>query len=140
MDADDVELDLHVVVVQPSGRLPTVIRHGEVDVAVEQSIVKAVRRTARFEGLAEIDVDATAVTFIDSSGLRALVLGREEALSHGLQYTVHITAGSFVARVVGRYDPLVFLAPLFLGGALLLAMLFFVAPAVFLAALFLAPF
>ena len=41
----------------------------------------------------------------------------------------------------GRYDPLVFLAPLFLGGALLLAMFFFlVAPAVFLAALFLAPF
>jgi hypothetical protein len=39
----------------------------------------------------------------------------------------------------GRYDPLVFLAPLFLGGALLLAMFFFVAPAVFLAALFLAP-
>ena len=39
----------------------------------------------------------------------------------------------------GRYDPLVFLAPLFLGGALLLAMFLFVAPAVFLAALFLAP-
>ena len=40
----------------------------------------------------------------------------------------------------GRYDPLVFLAALFLGGALLLAMFFFVAPAVFLAALFLGPF
>jgi hypothetical protein len=40
----------------------------------------------------------------------------------------------------GRYDPLVFLAPLFLGGALLLAIFFFVAPVVFLAALFLAPF
>jgi hypothetical protein len=36
----------------------------------------------------------------------------------------------------GRYDPWVFLAPLFLGGALLLAMFFFVAPAVFLAAAF----
>ena len=40
----------------------------------------------------------------------------------------------------GRDDPLVFLAPLFLGGALLLAMFFFVAPAVFLAAPFLAAF
>ena len=40
----------------------------------------------------------------------------------------------------GRYDPLVFLAPLFLGVAVLLAMFFFVTPAVFLAALFLAPF
>ena len=39
----------------------------------------------------------------------------------------------------GRYEPLVFFAPLFLGGAVLLAMFFFVAPAVFLAALFLAP-
>ena len=40
----------------------------------------------------------------------------------------------------GRYEPLVFLAPLFLGGALLLAMFSFVAPAVFLAAPFLTPF
>lgn len=40
----------------------------------------------------------------------------------------------------GRYDPLVFLAPLFLGGPLLLAMFFFAAAAVFFAALFLAPF
>jgi hypothetical protein len=39
-----------------------------------------------------------------------------------------------------RYAPLVFLTPLFLGGVLLLAMCFFVAPAVFLAARFLAPF
>jgi len=40
----------------------------------------------------------------------------------------------------GRDDPLVFLAALFLGVALLLAMFFFVAPAVFLAALFFGPF
>jgi len=41
----------------------------------------------------------------------------------------------------GRYVPLVFLAPLSLGGALLLAMFFsFVASVVFLAALFLPPF
>ena len=40
----------------------------------------------------------------------------------------------------GRYDPLVFLAPLFLAGALLLAMFLFLAPAVLLAALFLAAF
>jgi len=96
---DDVELDLPIVVLEPSGRRATVALAGEVDMAVEQRIVEAVRRTARLEGLAEIDVDATAVTFIDSSGLRALVLAREEALSHGLQYKVHITAGTFVARV-----------------------------------------
>jgi len=99
VDADDVELDLPVVVMEPSGRRATVKLDGEVDAAVEQYVVEAVRRTARLEGLAAIDVDATAVTFIDSSGLRALILGRDETHSHGLQYTVHTTAGSFVARV-----------------------------------------
>jgi anti-anti-sigma factor len=100
MDADNAALDIPVVVVlEPSGRQATVRLHGEVDVEVEPCIVEAVHRTARLEGLAAIDVDATGVTFIDSSGLRALVLGREEARSRGLQYTVQITAGSFVARV-----------------------------------------
>ena len=39
-----------------------------------------------------------------------------------------------------RYDPLVLFAPLFLGVLLLAMFFFFVAPAVFLAALVLAPF
>jgi anti-anti-sigma regulatory factor len=49
------------------------------------------------------------VTFIDSSGLRALILGREEALSHGIEFSVRITAGGQVARVfalAGLDEPL----------------------------------
>ena len=79
MDADNAALDIPVVVVlEPSGRQATVRLHGEVDVEVEPCIVEAVHRTARLEGLAAIDVDATGVTFIDSSGLRALVLGAKK--------------------------------------------------------------
>jgi anti-anti-sigma factor len=92
------ELD-SVVALELDGQRATVVLRGEVDLAVEQPIVEAIRRTARLEALAAICVDATAVTFIDSSGLRALILGREAALSRGLEFSVRITADGQAARV-----------------------------------------
>ena len=102
------ELD-SVVVLELDGQRATVVLRGEVDLDVEPRIVDAIRRTARIQDLAVVEVDATAVTFIDSSGLRALILGREEALSHGIEFSVRITAGGQVARVfalAGLDEPL----------------------------------
>jgi anti-sigma B factor antagonist len=72
---------------------------GEVDALVEQTIVDCIRQTAVLPDLAAIEVDATGITFIDSSGLRALLVGREVALSHGVEFEVRIAANSFIARV-----------------------------------------
>ena len=93
------ELD-SAVVLELDGQRATVVLRGEVDLDVEPLIVEAIRRTARLQDLAVIEVDATGVTFMDSSGLRALILGREEAASRGLEFSVRITADGQVARVV----------------------------------------
>jgi len=87
------------VVLEVDGQRATVVLRGEVDLDVEQRIVEAIRRISRLRDLAAIAVDATAVTFIDSSGLRALIIGREAALSQGLEFSVRIRANGQVARV-----------------------------------------
>src|SRR6187549_3571791 len=93
------ELD-SAVVLELDGQRATVVLRGEVDLDVEPLIVEAIRRTARLQDLAVIEVDTTGVTFMDSSGLRALILGRKEAASRGLEFSVRITADGQVARVV----------------------------------------
>lgn len=93
---DDV---VSVADVRRSDNRATIRLRGEVDALVEQTIVDSIRRTVVLPNLAAIDVDATDITFIDSSGLRALIVGREVALSHGVEFEVRITADSFVERV-----------------------------------------
>jgi len=91
----------------------TITLRGEVDALVEQTIVDCIRQTAVLPSLAAIEVDATGITFIDSCGLRALLVGREVALSHGLEFEVRITANSFVARVftIAGLDEVLCVAP-----------------------------
>ena len=51
---------------------------GEFDVALLDSFVQAVHRSS-----GNVVVDLSETTFLDSSGLRALVIGRKDAVSRG---------------------------------------------------------
>jgi anti-sigma B factor antagonist len=65
---------------------------GDVDLgthlALEAAIVRAVRN-----GGGPVVVDLAAVPFLDSSGVRALLKGREEALSHHTAVSVRNAQG-----------------------------------------------
>ena len=56
---------------------------GEFDVALLDSFVQAVQR-----GDGNVVVDLSGTTFLDSSGLRALVIGRNDALKRGARLRI----------------------------------------------------
>jgi len=59
---------------------------GEIDLAVSDDVVTAVRSC--FTRAEHVEVDLSEVSFIDSSGLGALVLLRNEAIQQGKQLTL----------------------------------------------------
>ena len=56
---------------------------GEFDVALLDSFVQAVHRSG-----GNVVVDLSETTFLDSSGLRALVIGRKDAVSRGARLRI----------------------------------------------------
>jgi anti-anti-sigma factor len=70
---------------------------GEVDLAVKDELITAVRRC--LSGAEHVEVDLTEVTFIDSSGLGALVLLRNEAIHAGKQLTL-VNVSSATTRLL----------------------------------------
>ena len=80
---------------------------GEVDVAVVDELIVRMRDClSRGEAL---ELDCTELTFIDSSGLGALVMISKEAAAQGKQFglvSVHSTALRLL-QVSGLYDTLV---------------------------------
>lgn len=71
---------------------------GEVDMATSDQLAAATHDAVVTERLAGIVVDLGQVTFLDSSGIRALVVEHEFAQRHGVSY--HVTNPSTVVRRV----------------------------------------
>ena len=71
---------------------------GEMDVLTETAISSSLSRVVAGTGVNSLQVDVTGVSFIDSYGLRSLILARETALQHEVGFTLHRTPLSVVGK------------------------------------------
>jgi anti-anti-sigma factor len=83
------------ITVECSGQRASVKLRGDLDLQVDDELTRTISVAASEPGIAETHVDALTVTFINSSGLRALLVSRHVALDRGLAYSIRIaSAGS----------------------------------------------
>jgi anti-sigma B factor antagonist len=81
---------------------------GELDLAVEQALRQMVLDTVRELRPPRLVIDMLHVSFVDSTGIGALVAGYKAARAAGTSFTVRRLA-PFVAKqlkATGRYDRL----------------------------------
>ena len=76
-----------------------VLLTGEIDVAAGPAVGRAIRRALGMPG-GDVVVNLDAVTFIDSSGLGAIVAGYHEASSRHAAFSIGPPAVPAVARVL----------------------------------------
>lgn len=87
MDAARIETcrsDLEEVVVAVSG---------EIDVALRTRLVNRIRAAVAMPGVKTVIVDLTQVSFMDASGIGALLIGHDAARAIGVGYRVIGVAG-----------------------------------------------
>jgi anti-sigma B factor antagonist len=72
---------------------------GELDLLTEPQLVGSLSDALAMTDAAEVVLDLTDVAFIDSSGLRALLLCRDQAQEHGLPLALALRDGP-VARLL----------------------------------------
>ena len=72
--------------VEGSGERPTLVLAGAMDLASADMLRTFFVQTA--EQASGIEVDLEHVTFLDSAGIHALVVGRNTALAHGNTFVV----------------------------------------------------
>jgi anti-anti-sigma factor len=89
-----------VVEVERSGTRAVVTLYGDLDLIVERQVVETIAGAIAMDGLQSLHIDTTRVTFIDSSGLRSLLLSREAVLDQGLEFSLAIAATGSVARLL----------------------------------------
>lgn len=73
---------------------------GQLDLVVEHELTAVVAATASTPDVAALHFDLTQVTFIDSSGLRGLILSSQAALDRGLTFSIDVLDGGPVARLL----------------------------------------
>lgn len=75
---------------------------GELDLAVEEEVVRAARAawTATRSELSRVVVDTSGVSFVDSSGLRALLRCRDAASEQGFEFVLRAAPDSPVQRLI----------------------------------------
>jgi anti-anti-sigma factor len=73
---------------------------GDLDMQVEDVVTRTISAAASDPSIAEIQIDAVAVMFIDSSGLRALLVSRQVAQDRGLAYSIRVAAPGPVQRLI----------------------------------------
>ena len=73
---------------------------GQLDLVVEDELTAVVAATASTPDAAALHFDLTQVTFIDSSGLRGLILSSQAALDRGLTFSIDVLEGGPVARLL----------------------------------------
>lgn len=98
------------VSVESAAGLARVRVTGEVDVSTSARVQEAVEAAVAVAGVQRVVVDLGAVTFLDSSGMTAFVLGRRRAQEHGVTLTLD-NAGRQVRRVLQIAGLLAFLEP-----------------------------
>ena len=79
---------LLVQVVQRPGRAVSVTGHGEIDMTTVHTLSHTLATVLRQEQPLHIDVNLAEVTFMDSSGINALVACRAEAAPTGCRITI----------------------------------------------------
>ena len=82
-----------------AGDCVRVIASGEIDMAAEEAVVNAVAAALAALGAAELVLDLTMISFIDSAGLRAVLRARDCATSRDTRFVVVAVAGGPVARL-----------------------------------------
>jgi anti-sigma B factor antagonist len=89
-----------VVTTRRSGRRAIVTLSGELDADVEAEISRTINQTISLRGLEMLHLDTTRVTFIDSSGLRQLVLATQLATALGIDLRIVVDEHGPVARLL----------------------------------------
>jgi anti-anti-sigma factor len=79
---------LLVQVVQRPGRTVSVTGHGEIDMATVETLRHTLTTVLRQEHPVHIDVNLAEVTFMDSSGINALMACRADATPNGCRVTI----------------------------------------------------
>jgi len=70
------------------GSVLTVAISGDVDLATSPVMRAALNEAVTTPGVTAVDVDLSAVGFLDSSGISALLNGRRDADEHGVAFRV----------------------------------------------------
>ena len=83
--SDEAQLTISIIVAAGSVRVQVA---GELDMAVETELVETVATAVADHDASSLELDVTHVTFIDSSGLRALLRCRDNAERSGLEVTL----------------------------------------------------
>lgn len=73
---------------------------GEIDIATVADMKASIDMIVANDAVAAMHVDASQVTFVDSSGLRSLMQARHAAVAHGLLFTLRTEPGGPVERVI----------------------------------------
>ena len=75
---------------------------GELDMAAEEEVVTAARAawTTTSSELSRVVVDTSGVSFVDSSGLRALLRCRDAATEQGFEFVLRAAPDSPVQRLI----------------------------------------
>jgi anti-anti-sigma factor len=70
------------------GNVVTVAVSGDIDLATGPIVETAVAEAVTISGISEVDVDLSAVGFLDSSGIAVLLRGRRSADEHDVAFRV----------------------------------------------------
>lgn len=73
---------------------------GELDLSSEPVVFEIVKGKLEKPNLHRVVIDVTDVTFIDSSGLRALLRCRDEAARHDVSFTLQLGGNPQVERLL----------------------------------------
>lgn len=84
------------------GGTARVVLGGELDLECEAAVAGAVAQVLDGDagGLGELVLDLRAVTFIDSSGLRAVLRGRDDAEARGVRFFLAVDGAGPVTRLL----------------------------------------
>ncbi len=92
--------DAPVVSAERSGRRAVVTLSGDLDADAEAEVSRMIKQVASLRGLDVLRLDTTNVTFIDSSGLRQLLLSSQVAADHAVELCIHVEEDGPVARLL----------------------------------------
>jgi anti-anti-sigma factor len=87
--------------VKYAGSAATIALIGELDIAVVADVREVVKLVVDNEGLTAVHLDATRVTFIDSTGLMILMRARQTVEDYFLSFTIATANSGPVARLGG---------------------------------------